>query len=403
MEILTRTPGKKSEPRKKVVNFNKLFLNTNAVDKQLPNEIVISLNEDYDIVELDAMIKSKLDNDKINLLKEYKEELDKCNIERKSAVSIVQQGYYVDLERELLRKIENLEQNRDKIKYIEYTKNIVERYKNIPDVATHHVFGVEKKDKVPQEKLDCISRFVDIARKYITINYDVYTCSNECPGCGFERTDDEDERFCPNCSLEINTIKKPKIVLEGTDVIPYKSGKNNIDRDNFYKTMMCFQGKQPDKINPLLYTKLDEYFIKLQYPSGDTIKEYIREGTHMDEIPNKKLLLKAMAETGFSDCYEDLNLVAYNYWGMIPPDISHLEDSLLELFDITQQAIERLRTKKKSAPNRQYRLFQQLQMLGYTCNKDDFKIISTRDTLEALENNWREVVSECGLTFIPII
>ena len=110
------------------------------------------------------------------------------------------------------------------------------------------------------------------------------------------------------------------------------------------------------------------------------------------ETVTKDQLYMFLSERKLSKHYEDLNLLFHIITGVKCPNISHLEDQLLELFDQQEEKLtEVLEDTRDNSLNVNYKLYKLLQKLGYPCCKDEFYILKTK----AKEDEHDEALKEC--------
>ena len=233
--------------------------------------------------------------------------------------------------------------------------------------------------------------------------------ANICSHCNFKLDDintDLDETgvsVCPNCMVERISVVRSRFYQDNTRT--NNSGNNYEDRANFEKVVMRYQGKQPDKPPPELYTTLRNHFEKNELPKMDLhdngtyqyiSSEYIKNHISLNEDGEKEgtsrsLMYKALKDTGNSNYYDHINLILHEIWGWELPDINHLEDMIMDDYDKSQRVYEVLPKDRKSSLNSQFRLFKHLRRLGYHCKSRDFRIPTTHDILEFHENIWAKI------------
>jgi hypothetical protein len=124
--------------------------------------------------------------------------------------------------------------------------------------------------------------------------------------------------------------------------------------------------------------------------------EYIRTNVLLDEEGEKPgtsrtLMFKALKDTGNSHYYDHINLILHEMWCWKLPDITHLEDQIMDDYDKSQRVYEALPKDRKSSLNSQFRLFKHLRRLGYPCKSRNFRIPTTHDILEFHENMWAKI------------
>jgi predicted RNA-binding Zn-ribbon protein involved in translation (DUF1610 family) len=368
---------------------------------------------DYNIIEVHRKILRILSPDgprvtKLRLKKDsLQKRLDKPQtmIERKRLLASIQ---------DLTNKITELTSSKLLNEYNEQVSPYIKMYAQLgrgervislakpAEVAKNNILS--SKPEEPSDRLAIIAQYLNIASRYVEINVMRETSYNPyCSCCGFNLADLEAQEtsvtYCPRCGLECNLVNQFVNSLSGD-----KNSKDSYeDRVNMIKAMKRFQGKQTNKIPKDLLTKLDDHFRSYSLPISEEIKKRPldsrgkREGTSLD------MLLKALADVGYSSYYEDANLIGHLYWGWELPDIGYLEESIMKDYDESQRIFDRIKGDRKSCLNTQYRLFRHLQKLGYPCSKKDFKIVSTREILEYHEEAWSTICKELGWPFYPII
>lgn len=150
-------------------------------------------------------------------------------------------------------------------------------------------------------------------------------------------------------------------------------------RVHFRDCINQFQGKQQSTISQDVYDKL---YKKLEmHGLDDKTKEDKRERF---KNVTKQHITMFLKETGYSKHYEDLNLIYHNITGAPLPDISHLEEKLVQDFDELNELYEKhyIKTKKikrKNFINTQYVLFQLLRRHKFPCDKNDFNFLKTTE------------------------
>jgi hypothetical protein len=152
-----------------------------------------------------------------------------------------------------------------------------------------------------------------------------------------------------------------------------------------------------------MFHDLDVYFDRKHVPSRETvIKQPLNENGTRGKT-SRNMLLTALSETGYSDYYVDCSLIGVLYWKWTAPDVSDLEDKIMDHYDKTQKVFLSLENiDRDSSPNIQFRLFRHLQLVGHPCVAEDFKIVKTQEILENLENLWYIMCMGAGLPYLPM-
>jgi len=373
--------------------------------------------DDYNILTIHQQIVAKFraEAQKIGSLKQ------KLNLE----LLKLQQPQTIVERKNTRRQIEALQTQIEKVssgseykQYLEKSKEYLQFYSELGQ--QHKVISFKESQSQETEETKnkqqlrnmVICRYLDIARQYIEIDLVQETPEQDgCPGCGTQDEPICDEAingpsYCPNCGLE-RIVMVHNTSSSSSSNISNNPKSNYADRDNFYKTIRRYQGKQPDRIPAELYTALDRYFTNYGLPSSEEVRKLPLDAYGLREGTSREMLFKALADIGRSAYYEDVNLIGHNYWGWKLHDISHLEDKLMEDYDASQRVFVRLKSERKSCLNAQYRLFKHLQRYaheeGFPCREDDFKIVTTRETLEYHDEMWQQICQELGWKFIKTI
>lgn len=259
-----------------------------------------------------------------------------------------------------------------------------------------------------EQRIKIIDEYLNVARKYINIEVVRLPRKAElsCINCGFNLHDlalnIDDIITCPYCSCERTKISRLQLISEDSDS---NSDKNSYeDRENFYKAILRYQGRQTNVIpEEKIFKALDSYFTQCGLPVGSEIKlmPVNKRGRRGEtSIP---LLIGALKSINYSKYYEHVYLIANHYWGWIPNDITHLEDKLMADYDATQAVYNRIpHGERKAALNTQLRLHAQLLALNHPCQKTDFKIPSSQISLDFFQQMWQIMCKETGVKYCAI-
>jgi len=385
--------------------------------ENLSDSIEGTYSWDYNILDVHNLIvrrfQYKKDKNLATLTQSLSEERNKIKnrqsmIERKRTRKRIQT---------LENDIEDLKRDNKFKQYINKVKPLIDRYRQIGSLTKMVSFNksdeyTNKSDKVPETEEEqifrhrIISNYLDIAKKYIKIDVvrriDI---DNICSGCR-NKLDENAEidktgiTVCKLCGTERIPITVSPFFKNTTRV---NTSRNNYeDRDNFYKVILRYQGKQINKPNSSVYDKLDRYFESIDFPSSNEIK-LLRKNKYSDNNTNnekdktsRQLMYEALRKTGNSNQYDHINLICHVYWGWELPDISHLESQVMNDYDISQKIYDSLPKDRKSSLNSQFRLYKHLRRLGYFCKESDFKIPTTQDIREFHEITWSTICDIAG-------
>jgi len=419
-----------SDEQRKLKSFN-LYLteednvkSVNEYNDELPDKIEGTYKYDFNILDIHDLILKRFERKKEIEAKKIEEQLhhEEQNMNRKQ--NMVERKSSIRRIDKLRETLDNITSGKDFEDYIQRIKPLIEEYNIIGTLSKIVSFATNKKkmesdeedeDILPEDpdtqkkRHQVIFDFLEIARKYLQIDLirDLKE-GNICESCGHKLEDIEDDEeagviVCPNCRLEKIAVVRCRFYKDNTRT--NNSGNNYEDRANFEKGLMRFQGKQPDKPPIDLYETLESYLQEKELLKIDTAgngtytivsSEYIRTNVLLDEEGEKPgtsrtLMFKALKDTGNSHYYDHINLILHEMWCWKLPDITHLEDQIMDDYDKSQRVYEALPKDRKSSLNSQFRLFKHLRRLGYPCKSRNFRIPTTHDILEFHENMWAKI------------
>ena len=299
-------------------------------------------------------------------------------------------------------------------KYLNDSKPLLEKYNKVASNSSKGiVYFLKNKEKednhIVNYRLKVIRDFLDVAKDYIRLEVSQKLMMKfNCPGCGMDLSNifiDEDSGLsvCPSCGHEKESISHNSTYK---DALRVNSGnRNNYDDcENFRKALHRFQGKQHNRPPVKLYEQLDAYFIKIKKPIGSEILKLPQSEDGRKKGTSREMMFEALADTNNSAFYDDINLILHIYWGWELPNISHLEERIMEDYINTQQVYNSILKKDRNASlNIQFRLYVHLKAVGYPCTKDDFKIQTSRDSLIFHNEVWKEMCEKTGIKFHPVI
>lgn len=204
--------------------------------------------------------------------------------------------------------------------------------------------------------------------------------SQKCLSCQAEniKIANHDNYFvCESCGYIYDSVTND-ISFKDIDRINI-SNKYQYDRRTHFKDCINqFQGKQNATIDARVYADLTEQF-RLHHLIPEDYETRSKEEA-FQEITKEHVLL-FLKETDHTKHYEDVVLIHHQLTGKPTPDISHLENQLLQDFDqLTDLYDKRYRNnERKNFINTQYVLFQLLKRHKYPCRKEAFSILKTVD------------------------
>lgn len=300
------------------------------------------------------------------------------------------------------------------IKYMNDVENILQEYNKVASnkskgvVVFYKIKDVEEPETIVK-RLKIIQEYLNIAKNHIRLEIiQKIQIKILCPGCGIDLNNiflDEDSGMCicPQCGYERETISYNSTYK---DVQRINLGnKNNYDDcENFRKALQRFQGKQSHRPPKKLYEQLDEYFKKMGKYSSKEIQSLPINEEGQKKGTSREMMFEALSETNNSAYYDDINLILHIYWGWNLPNICHLEEKIMDDYISTQKVYNSIQNKDRNASlNIQFRLFVHLKAADYPCNKNDFKIQTSRDSLIFHNEMWKVMCEAVGLKFYSVI
>ena len=369
------------------------------------------MSKEIDILNIHEAILNNFKKEKIKI-KEYKNKLKDVlkSLEKNNKIRINEM--LTENKEYLETLIQDLENDKYYNFYISEVTEIIETYKNILYNPVKINF-IGKSTKNNKDKDILINQYINIANKYIDTDSMIkYEKKNKeeinhnkikfekiiCKNCKNRKDFDiiEDNIYaCVICSAQ-QIVMKNVSSYKDIDRINITS-KYVYDRKLHFKDCINqYQGKQNSLIPKKVYEDLEEQFrlhgLLLNCEEekfGKILKEHIN------------IFLK---ELEYSKHYENVNLIYYNLTGKKLDDISHLENKLIEDFNILTDCYDKnfKFIDRKNFINTQYVLFQLLIKNKHPCNKEDFTILKTIERKNYHDDIMRECFETLGWSFIPI-
>ena len=317
-------------------------------------------------------------------------------VERKDSIKIVDQ---------LTIDINKINDSVEEDTYRGQTDELINAYREIgpkPDVISFksNEVQISKEDFSDEQmkRLMIIGRYLNIASDYIDIDViKVNNSDNLCQVCGANMDgfspEEDGLMICPSCGTEFTMLAK-SYTYDDEPITPTYPQSNYEDRENFWKALLRYQGKQSNKLPSNLHDILDEHFASLRLPVGLKIRECPMKINGIRGDTGKELMYGALHDVELPQYYEDVNLICHVYWGWKLPDVGHLEDSIMMDYDRSQIVFEQHKGLRKSCLNTQYRVWRHLSRRGHPCKSGDFKIVKTPEIVEFHEFMWKTICQE---------
>ena len=356
----------------------------------------------------------KLRNEQTMLIPILKSQIVELEKNKEIPLSFTDKKLIYNQIQALHKRIEELETGQHISNYYNTVCDIIEAYKKytgeIKTISfTNFVEHEEEENSESLDRLWLIESFLTIAKKYIDINVrrQHKQIKNKCPNCDSlllnSIIEDNGNKICPNCNaiLDILSNKNDKDVNRVT--IPTDDSINN-----FWKTFYRYNGLQPHPPPERLYVDLEKYFTeKCGRLGGEDIKKLPLNSRGRRGDTTHNMLLDALSETGYSEYYDDVNLIGHKYWGWNLPNVLHLKDAIEEKYHKTQRGFYMIPPEvreRDSSLGTQFRLFKHLQLEGHECYMDEFKIAENEDSQHTHNRLWKlmcENADDPSIYYIP--
>tara|TARA_Y100000389_G_C17381922_1_gene474846 strand:- start:642 stop:1226 length:585 start_codon:yes stop_codon:yes gene_type:complete len=177
------------------------------------------------------------------------------------------------------------------------------------------------------------------------------------------------------------------------------SNKYTYDRKiHFRDCIKQYQGKQNCSIDDKIYNDIDE-----QLHLHHLVNTNTQDKHEKYKKVTKKHILLFLKELGYSKHYENVHLIHYNFTGIEPDDISHLEDKLMDDFDLLSSLYDKMykNISRKNFINTQYVVYQLLSRHKHKCIKEDFIVLKTADRQFFHDEICKNLFMELGWNHTP--
>jgi hypothetical protein len=374
---------------------------TNHIQKNILKNI-----SDQNILNIDEDIKNKFKEDR-DKLEEYIDKLNSVNktltfdnLPKRIKDNLLESSEKLSL------KIKDIKNRSSESFYISETAYYLEEYKQILKIPIKLNFMGKKIDTHSIDKKDEITeKYIDVANKYIPLLALSKSTNNselkiECIHCNNKKNFDIIDNYvyvCIDCGNQIEVFLYT-MSYKDTDRVNI-SAKYTYDRKvHFRDCINQYQGKQNSTIEPKVYEDLTREFDNhhLLLNRSDKKERYSKI--------TKDNVLMFLKELQYTKHYENVNLIHYNFTGIHPPDLSHIEDKLLDDFDILTDLYDKRykcdkKIDRKNFINTQYVLYQFLNRHKFPCKKEDFNILKTIDRKSFHDDICIGLFAELGWNF----
>jgi hypothetical protein len=333
------------------------------------------------------------------------------------------------------------------IEVVQILDEFVTCRKNIQKIS----FFRSQNDSINNDKhkiQEVVDKYIKIVKYYFPKQYDKHwTMENDkilkrkkiklnsikqCQNC-FMESDNfviaDNHTVCSGCGNVISMTSDNLISFRDIERINIGSKYTYDRKTHFKECIKRFQGKQNVNIPPKLFEDvvkqlIDYYLIPENYTDYEKNKCF--EKVRREHI---QIILK---DLGYSKYYEDIVYIYHKITGHEIPDITHLEnnlmndfDSLLETYDNTDFSSvsdkddnnisdtknnvssllissKKGKNDRKNFINNQYVLYQLLRKYKYNCRKEDFQFLKTNDRKYYHDVICQILFEKLGWNFSPV-
>jgi len=304
---------------------------------------------------------------------------------------------------EAAEQIRNIVEKKYYLEYVRQSQPILDAYKKLrPEVKD---IMDEDADGDRHVRSQLINAYIGVAEQYIPFRPPrEEDRSLLCSSCG---NDLETNSYlahgiyvCRVCGCEQEDEKFKE--AHGVDSTVRAKGYYR-DRQNFQRALDRYQCKVHAELPESLFDKLDRYFEQTHTPTSSQALalELLPDGTKFGTSIAK--LITALGRCKESIYYKYIHLIAHQYWGWKPDDLTQHQDKIMECYDLTQPLYLEYRDPQKvSSMNTQYRLCWLLWQVGCERSPERFKILRTPDIIKDYERIRRKICKRLGWEFVSL-
>lgn len=354
--------------------------NVITLDKKTLNDTFV---KDYNIVILDIKIKNVLKswkNDKTidKKIQKYKRDYKEATVEnikndiKKKIKKLIK--LKKDLENDVILK-----------NYIKDTEQYIIQYKN-------------SKNFNQMDKIKIIVCYLQVLNKYIEHNI-VYTSERKfdlCNHCGENLTglpiDEFEQVECSNCG-NLKRIILYSVESNFLQASTNMSSSEDVNIDTFKRDMKIYRCLSLNIPDPSIYEMLENYFVKNGNPPASEIIKRNLDHNGRREGTSPKILKYALIHLGKENLIPYINYIGMKYWNWSKPPISdEIEEIIFNKRKIMHKVFIKMNVenkKKITPPPSQFLLWKHLEMEGFDCEPNDFKLPAFKESLDRYKMQWK--------------
>jgi hypothetical protein len=226
---------------------------------------------------------------------------------------------------------------------------------------------------------------------------------NRCPVCLTDYDHFilyENHSVCEKCGFVPATTHN-SVSYKDIDRVNMSSKYTYDRRSHFRDTIAQYQGKQNSSIPKQVYDDLIAQLVSHRIVPEDHAS--MPKEVAFEKVTREHILI-FLREIRQTKHYEDVVLIHHTLTGRPPPDISHLENDLMNDFNILVETYDKKykTPERKNFINTQYVLFQLLRRHRFPCKKEDFNMLKTVDRKYFHDQVCSELFAEIGWSFTAL-
>ena len=264
---------------------------------------------------------------------------------------------------------------------------VVARWIDLPSLETYDrrstVWLKAIGENKGKRRLALIEQFVRMISDFVPINI-LYANGNDnltCSDCSTLLSLNDDH--CPNCATQ-----HIKYVSNGVY-------NDNLETESLPKPMAI---KDPYEKFQIKYLRFQgRYDVKLDTEEIEKIRAHIKQKYRIDNLTerfrdaNRSIMRETLKTLSMIRYQDDINLLMYIIWNYPPPDLSQYDAEIEKNWREGQAIIEANRREKdpENIDSNDWRLFNELKLVGFDCYEEDFHITSNKDVKKRQDELWQ--------------
>lgn len=251
---------------------------------------------------------------------------------------------------------------------------------------------IKKTDFIPTQTTQLESRIHDLFYMYAP-RKEIQPVGETCVSCSYNKLIHVDSisNVCAKCGTE-QPILHNQFSYSDSSRVNMSNKYMYVRQVHFRDCMNQFQGKQNCQISEELLDKLRSMIDKFQLPYQTLTRQDI---------------VQMLKELKCQKQFKNVRLIHHRLTGEPLPDISNLEQKLLQDFNIlselfNQLFIETKKTDRSSFINTNYILYQLLKKHKYPCEEHDFQLLKTFERKKFCDETCRELFKHLNWNFTPL-